>query len=153
MTEHSAWWRVRREELLAVARERCPTYIYNEEIINEIFFDMLCVEAMDRPFYSVSINPYPEIVRKAHEMGVGLLYTSSAEINGLTDRIPGLASQRLLFTPRAPSLEDYAYAFDRGDRVVVDDPDAISAYPGIFQGREIFLGLALSPKGSKPKRL
>ena len=147
MTAHSAWWRVRRDELLAVARERCPVCVYNEEIINEIFFDMLSVEAMDRLFYPVPINPYLEIVRKAHEMGAGLQYTSSAEGKRLLDQIPGLASQRLLFTPEAPSQEDYTFAFDRGDWVLVDDPAHISAYPGVFQGRGIIVGLHVDAKG------
>jgi len=74
------WWFPRKEELLSVAGKGCPIYVYNEETLNETFFDLLSIDALDLLFYPVHANPHPKILRKAFELDVGFKCLSIDEI-------------------------------------------------------------------------
>ena len=50
------WWHARKAELLALAEEGSPLYVYNEETLNETLFDLLSIEAVNRIFYPVKIS-------------------------------------------------------------------------------------------------
>lgn len=65
------WWMERQQELRALARETLPLLVYNEEILNETFFDLLAVGAVERVFQPVGVAPHPLILRKAWELGAG----------------------------------------------------------------------------------
>jgi hypothetical protein len=40
------WWQSRKDELLAVASQESPVYVYNEETLNEIFFGLLWIRPL-----------------------------------------------------------------------------------------------------------
>ena len=48
------WWFDRREELVILAGEKSPVRIYIDEILNEVLFDFLCIDTVERVFYAVS---------------------------------------------------------------------------------------------------
>jgi len=113
------WWQARRYELLAMADQGSSLYVFNEETLNEILFDLLSIDVMDRLLYPVHANPHPKILRKAVEQGVGFRCISCDEMDGLLRDFNGLDPGRILFFPVAAPSRDFARAFDRG---VQDEP-------------------------------
>ena len=81
------WWQLRKEELLRLAGDGTPLYVYNEEVLNETFFDLLWVDGLDRIVYPVRANPHPEVLRKAFEMDLDFGCVSSHEITSLLKTI------------------------------------------------------------------
>ncbi|MFO7601838.1 MAG: hypothetical protein R6X27_18825 [Candidatus Desulfacyla sp.] len=133
------WWQARRDELLAKADQGSPLYVFNEETLNDIFFDLLSIDVMDRLFYPVHANPHPKILRKALELNVGFRCMSRDEMDGLLRDFHGLDPGRILFFPVAAPSRDFARAFDCGVQVVVYDPSTIERWPDLFQDRRFFI--------------
>ena len=50
------WWHFRNEELIALAETRAPLYVYNEETLNEIFFDLSAMDALSGLFLPISLE-------------------------------------------------------------------------------------------------
>jgi len=133
------WWYSRKEELLSVAGKGCPIYVYNEETLNETFFDLLSIDALDLIFYPVHTNPHPKILRKAFELDVGFKCISIDEITRVLKNLPKLAPQQILFVTDHAHKEDFEHAFHYGAHVAVNDLNALKRWPDIFQDREIFI--------------
>ena len=66
------WWFDRREELENLAREKSPVRIYVDEILNEVLFDFLCIDAIERVFYNACTNPHPGYWRRSIGWGRAL---------------------------------------------------------------------------------
>ena len=133
------WWHLRQEELQTVAGKECPIYVYNEETLNETFFDLLSIDALDLLFYPVHANSHPKILRKVFEMDVGFKCISIAEIIRVLKNFPKLAPQQILFVPEHAHKEDFEQAFHYGAHVAVNDLYTLKRWPDIFQDREIFI--------------
>jgi len=133
------WWQARRDELLAMADQGSPRYVLNEETLNEILFDLLSIDVMDRLFYPVHANPHPKILRKAVEQGIGFRCISCDEMDGLLRDFHDLDPGCILFFPVAAPSRDFARAFDCGAQVVVYDPSTIERWPDFFQDRRFFI--------------
>jgi len=133
------WWYLRKEELQSVAKKECPIYVYNDETLNEIFFDLLSIGFLDTLFYPVHANPHPKILRKAFELDVGFRCISIDEITRVLNKFPKLAPQRILFVPDHAHGGDFERAFDYGAHVAVNDLYALKRWRDIFQDREIFI--------------
>ena len=80
----------------------------------------------------------PETLRLWSGRGSG----SSAlfgEIDHVLGTMPGLAPERVLFTPNFAPRVEYERAFERGVRVTVDAVFPLLEWPEVFKGREIFV--------------
>jgi len=139
MSMANDWWHFRKEELQAVAKKRCPIYVYDEETLNETFFDLLSIDALDLLFYPVHTNPHPKILRKVFALDVGFKCISIDEITRVLKKFPKLAPQRILFVPDHAHKEDFERAFDYGAHIAVNDLHALKRWPDTFQNREIFI--------------
>jgi len=133
------WWYSRKEKLLSVAGKGCPVYVYNEETLNETFFDLLSIDALDLLFYPVHANPHPKILRKTFELDVGFKCISIDEISRVLKNFPKLAPQQILFVPEHAHKEDFERAFHYGAHVAVNDLYTLKRWPYIFQDRGIFI--------------
>jgi diaminopimelate decarboxylase/aspartate kinase len=135
------WWRYRKEELLALAENECPLYVYNEESINDTLFDLLAVDAIDDLFYPVHENPHPQILRKVFELGADFKCISSVELDHLLTLFPELTPKRILFVPD----DAHGGAFERvvryGVHVAVKDPSALRMLSPILKHRKIFISM------------
>jgi hypothetical protein len=58
------WWVEGQQELKAPAEKKVPLLVYNEEILNETFFDLLPVRAVEKIFQSADAVPHPGIFQK-----------------------------------------------------------------------------------------
>ncbi|MFO8011007.1 MAG: hypothetical protein R6U89_09385 [Dehalococcoidia bacterium] len=122
------WWRARKEELLALTEKECPLYIYNEEILNDIFFDLWCVDNLDVLFYPTHLNPHPEIIGKACEMGLSFLCRSSGELNALSSKFDKLNSDRIMFKCDNDRESNFGRAMQYGAHMVMSDPWVFRVY-------------------------
>ncbi len=134
------WWRGKREALLALAA-RAPLYVYDAQTLDDSVAKLQSIRALDRALYAMKANPNPEILRRFERAGLGFECVSPGEIDQVLETLPGLAPERILFTPNfAPRLE-YERAFERGVRVTVDAVFPLLEWPEVFAGRELFVRL------------
>ena len=64
---------------------------------------------------------------------------SQGELEHAFACVPGLAPERVLFTPNFAPRAEYEYGFERGVRVTLDNLYPLKAWPEVFRGREIFV--------------
>ncbi|MFL6193912.1 MAG: bifunctional aspartate kinase/diaminopimelate decarboxylase [Thermoanaerobaculia bacterium] len=135
------WWRVRRAELLELARERGPVYAYDAGTLRAAAESLRGLDAVDRVFYSVKANCNPEVLRVFHAAGLGFECVSAAELDHVRGLFPDLDRARLLFTPNFAPREEYVRGFESGARVTLDNLHPAREWPEAFRGREVFLRL------------
>ena len=133
------WWFERKDELETLSKERCPLYVYDDETLNDTFFDLLCIDAVDTLFYTVAANPHPRILEKAYQLGAGFKCASSVELEQVLRVFTGIESQKLLFAPTFAGPEEYDYAFKKGTTVLINNIFELKSWPDIFKGRDIFI--------------
>jgi len=161
MNTDNQWWHTRKEELIALAAKKSPLYVYNEEILNDTFFDLSAIGAVNGLFYPVHANPHPKILRKAFELNVDFMCISSDEIIRVLKDFPKLTPQRILFVPDHAQSEDFECAFHYGVHVVVNGLYPLKVWPDIFKNRKIFICMGMNdeerglepspPKGSSTR--
>jgi diaminopimelate decarboxylase/aspartate kinase len=136
-----SWWRRRRDELLALARQQTPRYVLDDEALDEALSALASLTAVDRVHYAMKANPHPDVLRKVVARGFGLECVSPGELDAVFSAVPGLDPRRVLFTPNFVPAAEYASAFARGVTVTVDNLHPLLHHPEVFAGREIFLRL------------
>ncbi|WP_246109276.1 bifunctional aspartate kinase/diaminopimelate decarboxylase [Vulcaniibacterium gelatinicum] len=138
-----AWWRARREALLALARNGTPRYVYDLATVRERARALRDSDAVDRCYYALKANPHPAILRALVEEGFGLECVSLAEVEHVFAAVPGLDPARVLFTPSFAPRREYEAAFARGVTVTLDNLEALQRWPALFRGRALWLRLDL----------
>src|SRR6185436_6252576 len=135
------WWRRKRAELLALAQEESPLYVYDRESLATAAEQLATLPALDRVLYSVKANPHAGVLRAFHDAGLGFECVSPGELAHLFALFPDLAPERILFTPNFAPRGEYDEAFARGVRVTVDNLRPLQRWGESFAGRELFLRL------------
>lgn len=138
-----AWWRGRREALLALARNGTPRYVYDLATVRARARALRDSDAVDRCYYAIKANPHPAILRVLVEEGFGLECVSLAEVEHVFAAVPGLDPTRVLFTPSFAPRREYEAAFARGVTVTLDNLEALQRWPALFRGRALWLRLDL----------
>ena len=133
------WWFERRDELETLSKERCPLYVYDDETLNDTFFDLLCIDAVGKLFYTVAANPLPRILEKAYQLGAGFKCASSVELEHVLRAFTGIESQKLLFATAFAGPEEYDYAFKKGATVLINNIFPLKSWPDVFKDRDIFI--------------
>jgi bifunctional diaminopimelate decarboxylase / aspartate kinase len=135
------WWRRRRRELLALAAERSPLYVYDAGTLERAARRLLSLGAADRVLYSIKANNHPGVLRLFHALGLGFECVSAAELEHVLRLLPGIDRELLLFTPNFAGREEIERGFALGARVTVDNLHPLQAWPELFRRREVFLRL------------
>jgi diaminopimelate decarboxylase/aspartate kinase len=135
------WWLARRRELLDLAAERGPVYVYDAATLRAAAESLRALAAVTQVFYSVKANCHSGVLRVFHDAGLGFECVSAAELDHVLALFPGLDGSRLLFTPNFAPREEYRRGFEVGARVTVDNVHPLREWPEIFRGREVFLRL------------
>ncbi|MCJ7775676.1 MAG: hypothetical protein MUP08_04755 [Desulfobulbaceae bacterium] len=133
------WWFERRDELETLSKERCPLYVYDDETLNDTFFDLLCIDAVGKLFYTVAANPLQRILEKAYQLGAGFKCASSVELEHVLRTFTGIESQKLLFATAFAGPEEYDYAFKKGATVLINNIFPLKSWPDVFKDRDIFI--------------
>jgi diaminopimelate decarboxylase/aspartate kinase len=87
----------------------------------------------------VKANPHPQLLCALHAEGIGFECVSQGEVERVLHLFPQLERQRILYTPNFAPRHEYAWALAAGVTVTVDNAYALTAWPQLFAGREIFL--------------
>ncbi|HEY6324204.1 MAG TPA: aspartate kinase [Thermoanaerobaculia bacterium] len=135
------WWRRRRRELLALAAERSPLYVYDAATLERAARRLLSLGAADRVLYSIKANNHPGVLGLFRALGLGFECVSAAELEHVLRLFPDIDRELLLFTPNFAGREEIGRGFDLGARVTVDNLHPLQAWPELFHRREIFLRL------------
>jgi diaminopimelate decarboxylase/aspartate kinase len=133
------WWVTRRDDLLAIAEQGTPRYVYDRATVQARAEALLGLKAVDRVFYAMKANPHPGVLSTLYAAGVGFECVSVGELNHVAEHIDGLDVSRVLFTPNFASPTEYATAFERGVRVNVDNLEVLEQAPDVFKGQDIML--------------
>ncbi|MDP8223140.1 MAG: bifunctional aspartate kinase/diaminopimelate decarboxylase [Candidatus Lernaella stagnicola] len=133
------WWIERREELVALAEEESPLFVYDEETLRGAAARLLAMNSPDRVFYAVKANWHPGILQIFHELGLGFECVSPGEIEHVFSLFPDIAPRRILFTPNFAPRAEYELAFERGGWVTLDNLYPLEQWPDVFAHRDIFV--------------
>lgn len=136
-----SWWRVRRKELLELARTQTPLYVYDSQTIQKQTDALRNVSAVSDIYYAIKANSNADILRQLERNGLGFECVSIGEVEHVLSLFPDISPQRILFTPNFAPAEEYSAAFERDIRMTLDNIYPLQAWPDLFKGREIFVRL------------
>ncbi|MEX1993538.1 MAG: diaminopimelate decarboxylase [Steroidobacteraceae bacterium] len=140
-----AWWRTRRAALLSVLGGRDCAYVYDIATVVQRARALLALQSLSRIFYAIKANPHPALLDAMAATGLGFECVSRGEVERVLQAVPGIARDRLLFTPNFAPRAEYRWALDQGLRVTVDNLYVLRAWAELFDGREILLRLDAGP--------
>ncbi|HWM90014.1 MAG TPA: bifunctional aspartate kinase/diaminopimelate decarboxylase [Thermoanaerobaculia bacterium] len=135
------WWRGRRDELLVLAAEHGPVYVYDAGSLDRAAESMRSLGVFDHVFYSVKANCHPGVLARFEAAGIGFECVSAPELEHVTALFPGIEAERVLFTPNFAPAAEYRRAFELGAWVTIDSLHPLRAWPDVFRGREVLVRL------------
>jgi diaminopimelate decarboxylase/aspartate kinase len=135
----TVWWRSYRDELLRLADEQSPRYVYDAATLRDRSREMRTLDPVDRAFYAVKANAHPEVLRVLERQGLGFECVSPGELDRVFEVLPDLDPRRVLFQPNFAAPAEYANAFERDVHVTVDNVQPLAEHPKIFAGEDIFV--------------
>jgi bifunctional diaminopimelate decarboxylase / aspartate kinase len=135
------WWEQphKRRRLIEIATRESAAFVYDAAALDEAIAAVQRVTSVKRWAYAMKANWHPEILRRMYAAGLTLECVSPGELEHAFASVPGLAAERVLFTPNFAARSEYAAAFARGVRVTLDNLYPLKMWPHVFRGREIFL--------------
>ena len=140
MTAHIApWWRSRRDELITLAKQESPAYVYDEETIDEQLQALGALRSLSRVLYAIKANPHAAVLKKVAAAGFGFECVSPGEVAAVRAACPDVSAERILFTPNFVHKGEIQDAFALGCRVNIDNLWALEKWPEVYAGRRVFL--------------
>ena len=133
------WWEQQRDRLIATARERGSAYVYHLDSVAEAMSSLTSLNSVDAVFYSVKANSNPDVLRAVDAHGGNFECVSPGEIRRVFDTLPGIDPRRILFTPNFAPRDEYAWGFEQGVWVTLDNLHPLRHWPEVFQGRDVFV--------------
>ncbi len=138
-TRAHPWWQDKRRALLEAFGSRDCAYVYDLETIRGAARALRSVTGVSRVHYAMKANSHPDVLRAVRAEGVDLECVSRGEVQRVLEVFPDIDRQRILFTPNFAPREEYAWAFEQGVRVTVDNTSALASWTDLFANREIFV--------------
>lgn len=135
----TAWWRGRRDELLAMAADASPLYVYDQGALEKAARALKSLTSVDRVLYAVKANAHPEILKLFGRLGLGFECVSPGELAHVRRTLPDLAPSRILFTPNFASRAEYADALAMGVQVTLDNLFPLEHWGELFRGHRLFV--------------
>ncbi|TLY49113.1 MAG: bifunctional aspartate kinase/diaminopimelate decarboxylase, partial [Gammaproteobacteria bacterium] len=136
------WWRTRRAELLELAREATPHYVYDLATVRAQAQALRStLTAVDRWFYAIKANSHPAILREIARAGFGLECVSPGELARVREAVGEKID--VLYTLNFASREDYVAGIAQGARITLDNLHPLAHWGATFAGHEIELRLDL----------
>lgn len=133
------WWHKKRNELLKIARERTPLYVYDKETIERHIQELRSIGSVDRIFYAVKANYNADVLNTIYGSGLGFECVSIHEANHVLSLFPKIERERILFTPNFAPRSEYEQGLKLGINVTLDNIFPLSNWPEVFKGKSIFL--------------
>jgi diaminopimelate decarboxylase/aspartate kinase len=136
-----AWWRTRRDALLAVADEASPAYVYDQTQLDSSLSQLKSLRNVDRVFYAIKANPHPDVLTRVRAAGVGFECVSPGEVAHVRALFDDLPLDQVLYTPNFAPRADYEACVELGVNLTVDNAHPLQRWPELFAGRDILLRL------------
>jgi len=135
------WWEdaAKRRRLLDIAARESAAFVYDMASVDSAIAALRGVKSIARWAYSVKANWHAGILRRVYAAGLSLECVSQGELEHAFAQVPGLAPERVLFTPNFAPRSEYEYGFTRSVRVTLDNLYPLKAWPEVFRGRQIFV--------------
>jgi diaminopimelate decarboxylase/aspartate kinase len=133
------WWRRRRAELMALAEQGTPRYVYDLATVRASARALGGIGALERRFYALKANPHPAVLRVLEAEGFGFECVSSGELAHLFAVLPRLDPTRVLFTPSFAPRAEYEDALRRDVWLTLDSTYPLQAWPALLRGRTVWL--------------
>lgn len=134
------WWLLRRDDLLGLAAQATPRYVYDLATVRERARRLRALAAPDRWFYALKANGRREVLEEIAGQGFGFECVSPGELELAAGLVP---PDRLLFTPNFAPRHEYAAALARGVRVTLDNLHPLQHWGETFRDSEVFLRVDL----------
>ncbi len=135
------WWHAHREALIGLLGDRDSAYVYDLATVRAQAGKLVALRSFTRVLYALKANPHAAILEALAGAGLGFECVSRAELERVREALPGLAHERVLFTPNFAPKSEYRWALERGYRVTVDNLQVLRDWTPLFRDREIFLRL------------
>ena len=134
------WWVNKSAELLQLMAARNEAqYVYDLSTCNQQIDNLLTVDAVNKSFYAVKANHYPEILKLIYQRGLGFECVSLAEVDFVFNLFPDIEPKRVIYTPNYVTGEEYERAFSLGVVVILDAIQPVNLWSEVFRGKEILL--------------
>jgi len=134
-----AWWQVQRERLLERLGGRDAAYVYDLDTVRGAAREIRALDAVAAVHYAMKANPHPAVLQALAAEGVGFDCVSRGEVEHLLGCVPGLARDRILYTPNFAPRHEYAWAVAAGLTVTLDNLYPLRAWPELFRGAGVFV--------------
>jgi diaminopimelate decarboxylase/aspartate kinase len=136
-----SWWEQpsKRRTLLEIAARESAAFVYDMATLDSAAAAVLGVKSVTRWAYAMKANWHPEILRRVYAAGLSLECVSQGELEHAFASVPGLAPDRVLFTPNFAPRREYEYGIAKGVRVTLDNLYPLKMWPQVFRGQEIFV--------------
>jgi diaminopimelate decarboxylase/aspartate kinase len=138
-TPASAWWRRRRDALLALAASHDCAYVYDPEELRAAAAALRRLESVDRVLYAVKANPNVHILRLLASEGLGFECVSPGEIEQVLSSVPGLDRSRIQFTPNFAARAEYAWGLEQKIQLTIDNLYILREWGELFRGQRVFI--------------
>lgn len=135
------WWHAHREALIGLLGDRDSAYVYDLATVRAQAGKLVALRSFTRVLYALKANPHAAILEALAGAGLGFECVSRAELERVREALPGIAEERVLFTPNFAPRSEYRWALERGYRVTVDNLQVLRDWAPLFHDREIFLRL------------
>lgn len=139
----SMWWREQRDQLLDIAADSTPSYVYSLNQVGRQADGLAEIASVDRWHYALKANPHPEILRTLFARGFAFECVSLAEVKHALASVPALTPDRVLFTPNFAPREEYREALSLGVNLTIDALHPIVEWGEDFRGHELLLRVDL----------
>jgi diaminopimelate decarboxylase/aspartate kinase len=133
------WWAVKREALLGALAQRDSAYVYDLEQVKAASQAVGGLKSIGRALFALKANPHAEVLRTVAAAGLGFDCVSLAEIEHVQKSVPGIAVDRILFTPNFAPRAEYEAALKLGVHVTIDNLFVLQNWLDGFKGRSVFL--------------
>lgn len=137
--DESLWWEEKRQELLDLAVESGPCYVYDTKTLKkyaELIKDMVPV---DHSLYAMKANANPDVLRTFRKLDFGFDCVSIDEVHRVLELFPDIDRKEILFTPNFAPRSEYEEALELDINLTLDNIYPLQQWPGLFKGKELFL--------------
>src|SRR5512137_2486627 len=133
------WWQGRRAELHGIAAEHGCAYVYDRATLEQTARQLLALGGVERIFYAIKANPHPEVLKSFAALGLAFECVSQGECERVLETVPGIARDRILFTPNFAPRSEYEWAIGQGIHLTLDNLYSLQKWPELFRGRDILV--------------
>src|SRR5689334_3056681 len=133
------WWATKRVALLGTLDKRDSAYVYDLEQVTAAARAVTGIKSIGRALFALKANPHPDILRTVAAAGIGFDCVSLAEIEHVMATVPGIAPDRILFTPNFAPRAEYELALALGVHVTIDNLFVLQNWLDAFKGKSVFL--------------